>query len=188
MENDKELKPISIKELESFNTPKVWEVECFLHSFNSLWPITGWVSVEHLSESIIVKSELQTLIELCCDRCSQQFEHKLFCNTEELIRISTKNNKKSHYTQMESSHELAELNESLDSSSNFDPERWIFEHVNLELPISKHCGEKCPMHSHIEFTPKTTITNKTQPQKTNVKDSADPRLAILKKLQKNYLP
>ena len=34
--------------------------------------------------------------------------------------------------------------EQLDPRGNFDPEHWVFEQLNLLLPIVNHCGKDCP--------------------------------------------
>ena len=37
-----------------------------------------------------------------------------------------------------------ELDERLDPQGRFDPERWIFEQLNLRLPLVNRCGADCP--------------------------------------------
>ena len=36
------------------------------------------------------------------------------------------------------------LDDRLDPRGDFDPERWLFEQLSLELPVVNHCGADCP--------------------------------------------
>ena len=36
------------------------------------------------------------------------------------------------------------LVEYLDPRGDFDPQQWVFEQLNLQLPVVNHCGDLCP--------------------------------------------
>jgi uncharacterized protein len=38
----------------------------------------------------------------------------------------------------------AECDDRLDPAGFFDPQRWIFEQLSLQLPLVNRCGSDCP--------------------------------------------
>ena len=60
-----------------------------------------------------------------------------------------------------------ELTESMDPRADFDPEHWVFEQLNLQLPVVNRCGSDCP-------GPNLNAAVADEP--------IDPRWAALKKL------
>ena len=60
------------------------------------------------------------------------------------------------------------LVEYLDPRGDFDPQQWVFEQLNLQLPVVNHCGEHCPGP---RISPETVVRDSSEP--------IDPRWAAL---------
>ena len=131
------LKPISINELKKLSIRKFWKVDGFLDKLPSLSPIKGEVSAEHQGNLLNVKGNISTIVNLYCDRCLQSYNQTLSYNSEEMIWIGKEIPFESEFQPDISSYELME---SLDLLDNFDPEHWIIDHLNLQLPIIKRCA------------------------------------------------
>ncbi len=161
------LKPIPLKELRAQSGPRVWKLKGYLEDFPTLAPIRGLVTAEHLGNMLSVKGDIQTIISLECDRCLISFNQNLDCLQEELIwlgkEIPKENNFKGNLL-------LEDLMESLDPLGIFDPERWVFEQLSLQIPLHKNCGLECQVYK-----------NDLQPVQKN-SNRLDPRLTDLKKL------
>ena len=132
----KGLYPIPIKELKALSGPKSWVVKGNLKNIPSLMPISGEMSAEHKGRTLLIKGYLHTVINLLCDRCQNQFDQTLTFNGDELIWIDSKNH-------LGEQSNLDELIEYLDPLGCFDPERWVFEQLSLQMPLIKHCGKDC---------------------------------------------
>ena len=70
---------------------------------------------------------------------------------------------------LQESEEIAELDglvESLDPRGDFTPEQWVFEQLNLQLPVVNHCGDHCPGPPGLKdaATPTTDATPPTDPR------------------------
>ena len=104
----------------------------------SLTPVRGDLSAQHHGTVLEVKGQLATIVTLQCDRCLNQFNHSLQAEVRELIELR----------EAEAEHDPSlggiELDERLDPQGRFDPERWIFEQLNLRLPLVNRCGADCP--------------------------------------------
>jgi uncharacterized protein len=71
------------------------------------------------------------------------------------------------------------LVECLDPRGSFDPERWVFEQLNLQLPVVNHCGLDCPgMPPERPRSPAAEHRN----DRLNA-EPGDPRWAALRKLR-----
>ena len=67
------------------------------------------------------------------------------------------------------------LMECLDPLGSFDPERWVFEQLSLQMPLVKRCGADCPGPAQLQPSAQTTAV---KPEGTDL----DPRWAALHKL------
>ncbi len=131
------LKPIPLKELKALSAPKKWEVKGYLDDLASLTPIKGVLIAEHQENSLLIKARLQTIVSLKCDRCSNGFNQNLKFDGKELIWISKEND-------LDVEIHLDELVECIDPLDKFEPEKWIFEQLNLQMPILNICSDSCP--------------------------------------------
>ena len=164
------LQPIPLKELKDLSVPKKWVVQDYLENLSTLTPIKGVLTVEHQEKSLLIKANLQTIVSLQCDRCLKGFNQTILFNGEELIWIGNEND-------LDSDIYLDELVEYIDPRGKFEPEQWIFEQLNLQMPILNICSEKCPgpnISNNIEASFRQGACN--------VPENLDPRWSPLKKL------
>ena len=106
-----------------------------------------------------------------CDRCLESFNYELKSSSNELIWISDETPDESH---LKGTLNLEDLMDCIDPRSDFDPQRWVFEQLNLQLPLRKICDNKCPGPLLSEKS-KARINSKNNPQ-------IDPRWAELQNL------
>lgn len=110
---------------------------------NTLTPVKGKIAVRHGGNFLEVCSQAETITTLTCDRCLQQYNHRLAIDTSELIWLESElENIEDIPTEREVS--LEDLSETLPPNGHFDPEAWLFEQLSLALPLRKICGDSCP--------------------------------------------
>ncbi len=165
------LKPIYIKDLISLSSPKLWEIYGYIDSIKTASPISGSLSAWTEGQALKVKGNLQTILDLICDRCLQTFKHNLKFDIEELICI--KGNRP--YMEIIQEDYFADY---LDPNSTFNPERWIFEQFSLQMPLLNICGSDCT--APIDLNNQKYIFSKTT--NNDSQEFGDPRWADLKKL------
>ena len=113
-----------------------------ISSLDSLTPVKGKIAVRHGGNFLEVISQAETIVTLTCDRCLQQYNHRLAIDTSELIWLESEiENAADIPTEREVS--LEDLSETLPPNGHFDPEAWLFEQLSLALPLRKVCGENC---------------------------------------------
>lgn len=167
------LEPVPLRELLTLESYQSWQVDCLISGFVSLAPVSGWIETKHHGNILEVYSIVNTIVNLCYDRCLGQFNQGLGLCTGELIRLSktypyeeTPDNKSSITT-------IDDLVECLDLYETFDPAQWLFEQLSLELPTMTYYGADCP-------EPPVICTDETDRDEG---DLADPRWHILRKLK-----
>ena len=138
------LEPVALQELRALAAPRTWPVDGQLNALKSLTPVRGELTPEHRGNVLSVEGELSTIVTLTCDRCLGQFNQQLSCQPSELIWLG---DTPPSDEQLQESEEIAEMEglvECLDPRGRFDPEQWVFEQLNLQLPVVNHCGSHCP--------------------------------------------
>ena len=157
------LRPVPIQELTSLEQGLHWQVNQMVDGLESIEPVVGQLHASLQGPVIAVSGEARTAVTLCCDRCLRPFAHALAFKAEERIGLGG------------SADDIAEalefdaegMAEQLDPQGSFDPERWIYEQLTLQLPVVNRCGSSCP--GPLSWGHGETIT--------------DPRWAGLKRLQ-----
>ncbi len=110
---------------------------------DTLTPVKGRILLRHGGNFLEVVSQAETIITLSCDRCLQNYNHRLEIDTSELIWLESElENVDDLPTEREVSVE--DLSETLPPNGHFDPEKWLFEQLSLALPLRQVCGENCP--------------------------------------------
>ncbi|MDJ0531209.1 MAG: YceD family protein [Xenococcaceae cyanobacterium MO_207.B15] len=107
---------------------------------NTLTPVRGILVVRHGGNFLELIVQAETIVTLTCDRCLQNYNHRLEVNTSELIWLEA--------TQIDSfplEREVAveDLSETLSPNGYFDPEEWLYEQFSLAMPLRQLCGESC---------------------------------------------
>ena len=171
------LLPVALQELKLLENGKHWSIDQALSELTSLTPVRGSLSAVHRGNVLELEGEASTIVTLCCDRCLQHFNHPLSFRTREVLWLGEQARLDgiAPETVLEGNLEILELDpdalsESLDPSGDFDPEHWVFEQLNLQLPVVNRCGEGCPGPN---------LSTEASAQDRVI----DPRWAALKKLE-----
>ena len=138
------LEPVALQELRALAAPRSWSVEGRLEDLQTLTPVRGHLIAEHQGNVLAVQGALSTIVTLTCDRCLGQFNQQLSCRPEELIWLGASPPSDEQLQESEEIAEMEGLVECLDPRGAFDPEQWVFEQLNLLLPVVNHCGDHCP--------------------------------------------
>jgi len=145
------LLPVALQELKLLENGKEWQIDQTLSELVSLTPVRGKLRAMHRGNVLELEGVASTIVTLCCDRCLQHFNHPLSFRTREVLWLGeqARHDGIAPETVLEGNLEVLELDadalcESLDPSSDFDPEHWVFEQLNLQLPVVNRCGEGCP--------------------------------------------
>ena len=168
------LQPVPLQELQLLEQGKHWSIAQRLSELDSLTPVRGHLHAVHRGNVLELDGEANTIVTLCCDRCLQQFNHPLSFQTREVLWLGEQAREQGMDLEsvLEAGGDVIDLDpdaltESMDPRADFEPEHWVFEQLNLQLPVVNRCGADCP-------GPKL----KAEP----VDEPMDPRWAALKKL------
>jgi uncharacterized protein len=139
------MEPIFLSQLaRAYQQTEVIPVKTFLPDLDTLTPIQGEMKVVHHGNYLQVEGKAETIVTLICDRCLQQYNHRLCTQTSELIWLR-------ETTEMDAFEEiLAEaledpaLVETLPPEGFFQPDDWLYQQLCLELPQRQLCDEACP--------------------------------------------
>lgn len=107
----------------------------------TLTPVRAQVSIRHGTTFLDVRGNAQTIVTLTCDRCLQQYNHRVSVDAQEIIWLE--DDLDSQEMPLEQEVNPDDLVESLSPYGYFDPETWIYEQVCLELPQRQICNEEC---------------------------------------------
>jgi uncharacterized protein len=138
------LRPVPLQELRHLEDGRHWHIDQPIAGLASLTPVRGQLHATHRGNVLELGGEAETIVTLCCDRCLQHFNHPLRACNQELLWIGEPLANSSDSIATEGSPDDGGLMEQLDPRGNFDPEHWVFEQLNLLLPIVNHCGKDCP--------------------------------------------
>lgn len=113
-----------------------------ISDLETLTPVRGEVQVTHCGTYLDVKGKAETIITLCCDRCLQQYNHRLSVNEEELIWLDPQADQPDEGA-LEREVPLEDLSESLSPRGYFHPLAWLYEQLCLALPQRQLCSTEC---------------------------------------------
>ncbi len=131
------LQPVSLQELRLLPDGRHWTVDQFLSDLDSLTPVRGRLSALHGATVLEVEGEGTTFVTLRCDRCLQPYDQKLLFRCRELLWLGEPEG-------FRLDGEDDGLADRLDPRGSFDPARWMFEQLSLQLPLQNCCGDDCP--------------------------------------------
>lgn len=139
------LRPVPLAELRTLPLGKQWEVDQTIAGLESLTPVRGQVSALHHGTVLEVSGEAETIVTLCCARCLQHYNQGLRAEVRELIEFR---GVPTHGVSGSADGLVGpladDLDDRLDPCGSFDPERWVFEQLSLQLPLVNRCGKDCP--------------------------------------------
>ncbi|WP_216901027.1 DUF177 domain-containing protein [Synechococcus sp. CCY 9618] len=133
------LRPLPLQELRLQPEGRTWQVDQSIDGLASLTPVRGQLHARHHGSALEVDGRAETILTLCCDRCLQNYNHSLAATARELIEIGG-----AEPEEEEVVFASADPVERLDPGSSFDPERWLYEQLSLQLPPVNRCGADCP--------------------------------------------
>jgi len=139
------LRPVSLPELRLQATGRCWQVDQPVEGLASLTPVRGSLEALHHGTALELKAQVATIVTLCCDRCLQHFNHPLRAEVEELVEIRNHDDPALFSGDADALAPTGDdLDDRLDAEGRFDPERWLFEQLSLQLPLVNRCGPDCP--------------------------------------------
>jgi len=138
------LRPVPLQELRHLDAGRHWLINQPIAGLDSLTPVRGQLHATHRGNVLEVEGQADTIVTLCCDRCLQHFNHPLRATSRDLLWIGEPAHDPGDPVALEGEGDDSGLMEQLDPRGNFDPEHWVFEQLNLQLPIVSHCGSDCP--------------------------------------------
>jgi uncharacterized protein len=137
------MEPIYIPQLETApDKTEVVQVQTTWADLPSLIPVTGWVKVVHQGTFLEVSAEATTIVTLCCDRCLQQYNHRLATDATEMIWLEEPQ-ELDYRPGEEIEVPLEQLLETLSPEGYFHPGDWLYQQLCLELPMQKLCDQNC---------------------------------------------
>jgi uncharacterized protein len=124
---------------------EVIPVNTNLPDLETLTPIQGEMRVVHGGNYLQVETEVDTIITLTCDRCLQQYNHRLTTQASELIWLEDGDSEADlpEDFSVEQSEDIS-LDETLPANGYFYPEDWLYQQLCLNLPQRSLCRTDCP--------------------------------------------
>lgn len=110
--------------------------------FDTLTPVRGKITVKHGGTYLEASAQAETIITLKCDRCLQQYNHKLILEASEIIWLEAESEEPTRRG-LEIKNDLEDLVESLPPDGHFPPEAWLYEQLCLSLPLRRLCNRDC---------------------------------------------
>jgi uncharacterized protein len=135
------MRPIHIPQLLTLpNCTDEISISDVLPGLTTLTPIQGQLQVRHEGSYLRVTVQSETIVTLTCDRCLQQYNHRLVCNLSELIWLQEPANE---LVSEEVEVAFDELLETLSPVGYFDPQDWLYQQLCLALPQRQLCDLDC---------------------------------------------
>lgn len=109
---------------------------------NTLTPVKGIMSIRHGGTFLEVLAKAETIVTLICDRCLQNYNHRLSIDTSEIIWLEAEKVAPENFLS-EKEVSLEDLSETLPPDGHFHPSVWLYEQLSLAMPMSRVCGQDC---------------------------------------------
>lgn len=119
-----------------------FEFKEFLPGLETLTPVRGRMRIQHRGNYLDVSATAETIATLSCDRCLQQYNHRLAIDTSEIIWLN-ETSKQEDDLPIEREVAVEDLVETLPSQGHFYPSEWLYEQACLALPQRQLCDNEC---------------------------------------------
>jgi uncharacterized protein len=119
------------------------QVTEFLPGLETLTPVRGRVRVQHHGNFLEVSGQAEAIITCTCNRCLQQYNHRLAINNQEIIWLDEDANQAQDLP-LEREVAIEDLVETLSPNGYFYPSEWLYEQMCLEMPQRQLCDLNCP--------------------------------------------
>jgi uncharacterized protein len=120
------------------------QVDEFLPGLETLTPVRGCIRVQHQGNYLEVSGKAEAIITCTCNRCLQNYNHRLMVDTKEIIWLDEAANEIEDEPLLEREVALDDLVETLSPQGDFYPSEWLYEQMCLELPQRQLCDTNCP--------------------------------------------
>ncbi|MEA5581911.1 YceD family protein [Nodularia harveyana UHCC-0300] len=117
-------------------------VEEFLPGLESLTPVRGRLRVQHHGNYLGISGEAETIVTCTCNRCLQQYNHRLMVNTKEVIWLDEPDHQLQDLP-LEREVVMEDLVETISPDGYFYPSEWLYEQMCLALPHRQLCNLNC---------------------------------------------
>lgn len=114
-----------------------------LQDLETLTPAQGWVQIIHRGGFLEVSAKAEAIMTLTCDRCLQQYNHRVTVNTSEIIWLQEPDEDEDE-SMAEKEVALDDLVDSLSPQGHFRPDTWLYEQFCLSIPQKQLCDRQCP--------------------------------------------
>ena len=117
-------------------------VDDTISGLDTLTPVKGNIIIRHGGNFLEITAVAEAIVTLSCDRCLQNYNHRLQVDTSELIWLATEI---MSVEDLPSEREVSveDLSETLPPNGHFDPEKWLYEQFSLAMPLRQLCGTEC---------------------------------------------
>ncbi|MBM0741922.1 DUF177 domain-containing protein [Phormidium sp. CLA17] len=120
----------------------IQQIDEVIPELGSLTPVKGLVRVKHQGNYLEVSGRAEAIITLTCDRCLQQYNYRLSITPSELIWLD-ETAEEFNQDLLDRDLSSEDLVESLSPEGYFDPTKWLYEQLCLEIPLRKLCDQQC---------------------------------------------
>ncbi len=109
----------------------------------TLTPVRGEMVIKHRGTFLDVSATADTIVNLTCDRCLNQYNQRLKLDANEIIWLDAAAGE-DYQGPIELRVDFDDLIESLTPNGHFAPEEWLYEQLCLAFPHRQLCDQKCP--------------------------------------------
>ncbi|MGF1604627.1 MAG: DUF177 domain-containing protein [Thermosynechococcaceae cyanobacterium] len=113
------------------------QVNEHLVGLESLTPVKGKLQVVHHGTYLQVDAQVETIVTLSCDRCLQQYNHRLVTDVSEVLWFEDEG------PALEVDITLEGPVETLSPQGYFEPNDWLYQQLCLEWPQRQICSPAC---------------------------------------------
>jgi uncharacterized protein len=159
--------------LKEQNRQEKIEINDIIPDFTSLTPVKGVIIIRHGGSFLEVTLNVETIITLSCDRCLQQYNHRLSINTSEIIWLE---NRELDLESSDREIELEDLSETLPPEGYFETSAWLFEQLSLALPLRNLCDRNCQATPAYQELGKSVIDRRWESLNTLKQKLSDDRV------------
>ncbi|MFM9159256.1 MAG: YceD family protein [Dolichospermum sp.] len=117
------------------------QVQEFLPGLETLTPVRGIIQVKHQGNYLEVSTQAEAIITCTCNRCLQQYNHRITVDASELIWLEAETQPDEDWVEREVA--LEDLVETLDPNGYFQPLDWLYEQFCLAIPPRQLCDQNC---------------------------------------------
>ncbi|MEB3358744.1 MAG: YceD family protein [Synechococcales bacterium] len=125
------------------NQTETVDFQEYLPGLETLTPVQGSLRVTHHGNYLEVVGRAEAIVTLACDRCLQNYNHRLQMDASELIWLEEPD-ELPEGEPLEKELSVDELVETLPPRGYFSPSTWIYEQLCLQLPQRQLCDPTCP--------------------------------------------